>query len=562
MKNLYQRLFLLLLFTGYLLPAQSYAQSADSVIVTGRVRNLSARLYREAPTVTVSRNNILQANRELVRPAPLNIDGTFRVSLPLIYPQEEMYFNYGRISTAFLASSGTLTIELNADSLFTAAVPFRFGGVNAQVNQQFARYKAFEATYPDKPDGQKLSTRVSGLGDDAAYRLVVNSYKAPFMAFAAKEKPFPLLYRWVSFTDRYNAAAFVYDKATYENDDISKSLNDSLRPPNDRLLTAARASAMNRFATYVTQRLSAQAGNRSNGITVRALSILLDRYGKNITAEERLRLNDYATANSARQADLQFFDKLMKRSPDTLQRLVNYETLIQRAIRQYDSTTVDYLAAYWLAVSLPTVTLNFARLLYEYARPQIKDPALAQSIDELYRLEVKDSTRIRAAMQTFRKIDTRTNALEISPGIFVTKDELGNGSSLLDQVINANRGKVIYLLLVSPTDEAARQAALDAQRLRSAYSARDFALVYLPMTMASATVINDKTLWPELATRYNLTGDHLLLTDSQLYDAIERLRPDDETSATVVNRSGKIVKRNAPLPADFEEARKVIDKNL
>ncbi|GAB4026936.1 hypothetical protein [Spirosoma gilvum] len=554
MRNPYLYFLGILLIAYCLLPNLSFAQT-DSVIVTGRIRHLSAQLYRESPTVFISRNNILQAGRELVRPAPLSLDGTFRVSLPLIYPQEEMYFNYGRISTAFLASAGTLSIDMDADSLFTVAVPFRFGGVNAQVNSQFARYKAFEATYPTKPDGRKLSTQVGGLSDEAAYRIVSSAYQAPFLAFAAKERPFPLLKRWVGYADRYNAAAFVYDKATYQNENISKALNDSLRPPNDQLLTAARASAMNRFATYTSQRLTAETG-RTNGLTVRALALLLERYGKNITAGERLRLDDYVQSNSARQADLRFFDGLVKRNPDTLQRLVNYETLIQRAIRQYDSTTVDYLSAYWLAATLPTVTLDFARLLYDYARPQVKDPALEQSLDELYRLEVKDSTRIRTAMQTLRKGGRANNALEISPGIFVTRDDFGNGSSLFDKVINANRGKVIYLLVVSPTDEAGRQAALDAQRLRNAYSARDLALVYLPM---SGT---DKSLWPELATRYNLAGDHLLLTDSQLFDAIERLRPDNDMSATVINRTGKIVKRNAPLPGDFEEARKAIDKNL
>ena len=556
MKNPYQPFFFLLFFACCQLPTLSHAQTVDSIIVTGRIRNLSARLYREAPTVLVSRNNILQANRELVRPAPLNVDGTFRVSLPLIYPQEEMYFNYGRISTAFLASAGTLTIELNADSLFTAAVPFRFSGVNAQVNQQFARYKAFEAAYPNKADGKNLSTRVGGLSDDAVYRLVSSTYKAPFLAFTAKEKPFPLLSRWIGYSDRYNAANFLYDKAAQENQGISKTLDDSLRPSNDQFLTAARASAMNRFATYAIQRISSEVTNRLNGITVRALAILLERYGKNITAEERLRLNDYAIANSARAADLRFFDGLVKRSPDTLQRLVNYETLIQRAIRNYDSTTVDYIAAYWPAALFPGVTLDFTRLLYDYARPQIKDPRLVESLDEVYRLEVKDSTRIRSAMQTLRKASPRVNSLEISPGVFVTRDDLGSGSSLLDQVINANRGKVIYLLVTSPTDETGRQAALEAQRLRSTYSARDFALVYLPMAGT------DKSLWPEIATRYNLAGDHLLLTDSQLYDAVERLRPDQEISVTVINRTGKIVKRNAPLPAEFEEAKKLIDKNL
>ncbi|MBD2753221.1 hypothetical protein [Spirosoma validum] len=556
MKNHSQPFFYVLFVASILLSGLASAQTTDSIIVTGRIRNLTARLYREAPTVLVSRNNILQANRELVRPAPLNVDGTFRVSLPLIYPQEELYFNYGRISTAFLAAPGTVTIELNADSLFSVAVPFRFGGTNAQVNQQFARYKAFEAAYPDKPSSKKLSELIANQSDNTAFNTLVASFQTPFVKFSEKEKPFPLVTQWVMGNNRYNAAAFLYDKASFESTMIPTSMNSSLRPPDYQLLTAARASSMNRFASYVTERISTDATQQTNGLTVRALSLLLERYGKNITAEERLRLHDYATTNTARAADLRFFDGLVKRSPDTLQRLVNYETMIQRSIRKFDSTDVNYLAAYWLANSLPGLTLDFARLLYDYARPQVKDPQLAKSLDELYGLEVKDSTRIRAAMQTLRKAGNRTSNLEISPSVFITRDDLGNGSSLFDQVVNTNRGKVIYLLLTSASDEAGRQAAFDAQRLRSVYSSRDFALVYLPMPGTNSL------LWPELATRYNLSGDHLLLTDSQLMDAIERLRSDNELSATVINRTGKIVKRNAPLPGELEEVRKVLDKNL
>lgn len=556
MKNSFQLFRSGLLVTLLFISFSSVAQT-DSVIVAGRIRHLSARLYRESPTVLVSRNNILQASRELVRPAPLAVDGTFRVALPLIYPQEEMYFNYGRISTAFLAAPGTLTIDLDADSLFTAAVPFRFGGVNAQVNSQFARYKAFEASFPDKPDGKKLSTQIASLSSERAFDALIKAYQAPFVAFNRKEKAFPLVARWIMASNHYNAAAFLYDKAAYEAEKIPVSLTDSLRPANDHILTAARASAMNRFASYATQRVMTEATNsRSNGLTVRALSILLERYGKNLTADERLRLSDYALANSARASDLKFFDGLIKRSPDTLQRLVNYETLIQRSIRQFDSLAVNYIAAYWLASSLPGLTLNFAELLYDYGRPQVKDPALAQSLDELYRLEVKDSTRIRAAIGTLKKAGNRASSLEISPGVFVTKLSIGEGYSLLDQIVNANRGKVIYLLFFSPTDEAGRQAAIDAQRLRNAYSARDFSLIYLPLPGT------DQSLWPEIASRYNLAGDHLLLTDNQLLDVVERLRSDDDLSATVINRTGKIVKRNAPLPGAFEEVRKLINKNL
>ena len=554
MKN---RFFVLvaLVIIPHLLPFSSRAQT-DSVVVTGRIRNLSARMYREASAVLISRNNVLQANRELVRPAPLSADGTFRVIMPLIYPQEEMYFNYGRISTAFLAAPGTLTLDLNADSLFSMAVPFKFGGVNAQVNQQFARYKAFEAAYPDKPDGKKLTDLVENCNNVDAFRSLSAAYQAPFRQFTTKEKPYPLTTRWIAGNNTYNAAAFLYDKATYENEKLPTSLDDSLRPPNNVLLTAARASAMNRFAVYATQGLTNDATTRTNGITVRALAQLLEKYGKNLTDDERIKLRDYAQQNSARAADLRFFDGLVKRSPDTLQRLVNYETLIQRSIRQYDSTAVDYLAAYWLTTTLPGLTLNFARLLYDYARPQIRDLKLAASLDELYGMEVKDSTRIRSAMQTLRKANFQASALEISPGVFITGNASARGSDLLDQVIDANRGKVIYLLLTSPGDEAGRQAALDAQRLRNNYSPRDFALVYVPMPD------NDKNFWPEFATRRNLSGDHLLLTDNQLMDAIGRFRANNEISATVINRTGKIVKRNAPLPGALEEIGKLLGKYL
>lgn len=556
MKYPYRFLFcLLLLAASCLLPALSIAQPVDSVIVTGQIRHLSARLYREASTILISRNNILQASRELVRPAALNANGTFRVSLPLIYPYEEMYFNYGQISTAFLASAGTVTIEMDADSLFTSAVPFRFKGVNAQVNQQFARYKAFEATYPIKPDGKKLSDQVATMSNETAFRTVLSAYQAAYQAFKAREAPFPLLNRWVGNTNRYNAAAFIYDKADFEHETLPKSLSDSLRPVTDRLLSAARASAMNRFANYATHLVSTEV-NKASGLTVRALAILLERYGKNLTADERIRLNDYAMANSARPSDLRFFDGLIKRSPDTLQRLVSYETFIQRSIRQFDSTGVDYLSAYWLTNSLPSLTLNFAHLLYDYARPQVKDPALGHSLDELYRLEVKDSTRIRQGIQTLRKAGFEANEVEIASGIFVTHSDVTSGSSLLDRVIDANRGKAIYLLLTSSGDEAARQAAIDAQRIRTIYSPRDIAIIYVPMHET------DKSLWPEMAIRYNLEGDHLLLNNTQLYDVLDRYRPNEDLSAIVLNRTGKVVKRNAPLPGALQELQKVMDKAL
>jgi len=542
------------------LSSNLFAQ-VDSVVVSGRIRNLSARLYREAPTVLIGRNNILQASRELIRPAPLNVDGTFRVSIPLVYTQEELYFTYGRISTAFLAAPGTLTIDLNADSLFTVAVPFRFGGVNAQVNQQYARYKAFEASYPDKPDAKKLSNDISGAVTNTSFVLLNQAFQKTFRAFAAKEKPYPLLARWIEADNRYAAASFLYDRLIVGEDQRQPpALSDSISLTNDMILTASRTQAMNRFATFANRQIVSKASQQAQrGLAVNKLSGLILRYGKNLTDTEKTRLREFAETNAARNADLRFLTDLVRRNNEIIQSLVNYEFLIQESRKQYDDDRREYMTAFWLVNSFPILALAQDKLLYGYARPQLMNRQLGQSLDELYTLEVKDSVVMKQAIATLDKSGEATTELEVASGVFVTRDKSGRtaGSALFDNVINANRGKVVYVLFTSNESEAGRQASLDAQRLRNTYDARDLTIVYLPMLTS-----DEQPVWVEAAARDKLIGDHLLLSSSQLDDVASRLRYDDLPSATIINRTGKIIKRNAPLPADLDEARKAIDKGL
>jgi len=552
--------FLTTLLCTLALSSNLFAQ-VDSVVVSGRIRHLSARLYREAPTVLIGRNNILQASQELVRPAPLNVDGTFRVSIPLVYTQEELYFTYGRISTAFLAAPGTLTIDLNADSLFTVAVPFRFGGVNAQVNQQYARYKAFEASYPDKPDAKKLSNDISGAVTNTSFVLLNQAFQKTFRAFAAKEKPYPLLARWIEADNRYAAASFLYDRLIVGEDQRQPpALSDSISLTNDMILTASRTQAMNRFATFANRQIVSKASQQAQrGLAVNKLSGLILRYGKNLTDTEKTRLREFAETNAARNADLRFLTDLVRRNNEVIQSLVNYEFLIQESRKQYDDDRREYMTAFWLVNSFPILTLAQDKLLYGYARPQLMNRQLGQSLDELYTLEVKDSVVMKQAIATLDKSGEATTELEVASGVFVTRDKSGRtaGSALFDNVINANRGKVVYVLFTSNESEAGRQASLDAQRLRNTYDARDLTIVYLPMLTS-----DEQPVWVEAAARDKLIGDHLLLSSSQLDDVASRLRYDDLPSATIINRTGKIIKRNAPLPADLDEARKAIDKGL
>lgn len=540
------RLLLLCIFIS----TAGFAQT-DSVTVTGRILHLTPRLYRQSPQVAISRNNMLQADRELIRPAPLEADGSFRVTMPLIYPYEELYLNFNNITTAFLASSGTITIELDADSLFTSAVPFRFKGANAAVNQQYARYKAFEAAFPEKVNSKQLSRLASSRSDLALHTLLMETYTAPIRAFAQKEKSLPLLTTWLMNIARYNAATFQYDKAIAEEGKVDAALDDSLRPANDRILTAARATAANRFAEYGVQRASA---NTSGSLPVAKLASVLMAYTPRLTEAERTKLEEVTERKVARTADVRFFEQLMRRRPDTLGRLINYETLIHRTSNLFDSAAVEYMTAYWLARSIPSLSLDFVGLLYQYTKPKIKQPLLVASLYELYQLQVKDSLRIRQAIAQFPQTE-RISGVELSSGAFVTRDANASGDALFNQLLRANRGKVTYVLLWDAGEEAGRQAALDAQRLRDVFSSRDFALMYV--TVAED---NNQAFIPEFIARYQLKGDHLILKGEQLVSILPYLQAMGTTEATLIGPAGKAIKRGAPLPDKIDEIQKLVQK--
>ena len=95
--------------------------STDSLIVKGRILNLTGRLYRQAPSISFSRNNILQPQSEITKRAELQVDGSFRVALPILFPNEEIYLDYsGKAGSTFLGSKGAIEITFDGDSLLKA----------------------------------------------------------------------------------------------------------------------------------------------------------------------------------------------------------------------------------------------------------------------------------------------------------------------------------------------------------------------------------------------------------------------------------------------------------
>lgn len=529
--------------------ATNLLAQTDSVTVSGRILNLTPRLYRQSPNVLISRNNLLQADAELTRPAPLNPDGTYSVKMPLIFGQEEMYFSFASVSTAFLAAPGSITIDLNADSLFRAAVPFSFGGINARVNAQYARYKAFEAKQP-KIDNEKLSRAVTGEKAATAFTKVRTTYYEPFSKFSRVETPFPLVKQWVLSANRYNAASYLYDMANFEGEAIPRALDDSLRPANDPVLTAARTVSVARMANWVNQYPTAA----NSSMPIRDITGLLLRYSRSLSEAERANLIKWQQANSARASDLRLMQRMIERNPDTLQRLMNYQMLINQARPLVDSMALQTLKAYWLAASLPRMTINRARLLYAFARPQLTDEQIIQSIDELYRLAVGDSTRIR---QATAKLTNQSNLnTELSSGIFVTRDPNLSGLNLIDTWFKGNRSDLVYILFWSPSDEAAIRSATLAQRLRDLYPASQLSVLYV------ALPDDDYRGTAEYIVRQNLKGDHILPTLSQYEMLPARYGYSADARALLLDRTGKVIKSNMPLPDDFENLNKQLEKRL
>lgn len=525
--------------------SSAVAAQTDSVTISGRIQNLTPRLYRQSPNVLISRNNLLQPNAELTRPAPLNPDGTYSVKMPVIFGQEEMYFSFASVSTPFLAAPGAIIINLNADSLFRAAIPFTFEGVNARVNTQYARYKAFEAKQP-KIDNEKLSRQISGQDLVTAFNRIRTVYYDPFAKFSREvERPFPLVKQWVLNANRYNAASFVYDIANSEMRSIPQAMDDSLRPKNDPILTASRAVSVERMANFVMQH---QGGSES--LPIGDLAGLLLRYGKKLTDIERENLTKWQQSKTARTSDLRQMQRIMERSGDTLQRLVNYQLLINRAKPLIDSASRQTLTAYWLASSLPTLTIDQAKLLYGFSRPRLTDERLIQSLDELYKLAIGDSVRIRQAVSQLA--NKKVMNADVSSGVFVSKNDGLSGSGLLSEWAKTNRSSLVYALLWSPNNENSLKAIAQAQRLLDTYQTDELTLLFLAMPT------DDSKLREEYIIRNNIKGDHLLLTTDQ-YDT---LGFDSFNGAVLLDRSGKVVKRNVPLPDQFDELNKQIQRQL
>ncbi|MFD1145037.1 TlpA family protein disulfide reductase [Larkinella insperata] len=536
----------------------SYAQSkTDSITVKGRIKNLTIQLYRQSPNVTIARNNILQASREMARPAPLQPDGSFQVTLPLVYPYEELYFNFGQISTAFLASAGTVEIAVDADSLFLSEAPFRFSGTNAQVNNQLTRYKAFEFKNRPKIDNRQLSRRVAGRSAEDSRKILTNEFMTTYEKYRQTNEVLPLLDQYINSVIRYEVAAFLYDKALAEQDsrlETTVSVS-SLRPADDRFLTVQRTTAMERFAEYAGARvpdLSLTSSGRS--IPISTFAGLVDRYVTDLSETERSRIRELKTAKTGQNRDITMLQRIMQRNDEKLSKLLTYETTMAQYRKVVDSTGLEYMKAHFLAMNMATIELKNQELLYQHIRPQVADPYYRLSLEELYRLEVKDSATVRevAGKFTDRQLD---EPVEVLSGVTLLRSSL-YGKEFIQQLQKQAQGRLIYVLAWSTDVEPSRQEVLASQAIQEQLSGRDILFAYV---CSNETSMNH---WREWVAKNKPKGLHVYVDQDQLLNLMGTLRSESIPAAGLLGRDGKIIKRDAPLPSRPDEVLKLIREKI
>ncbi|WP_460634863.1 TlpA family protein disulfide reductase [Larkinella harenae] len=530
---------------------------SDSVTVKGRIKNLTIQLYRQSPNVTISRNNILQASREMARPAPLEPDGSFRVTLPLVYPYEELYFNFGQISTAFLASTGTVEIALDADSLFLSEAPFRFSGTNAQVNNQLTRYKAFEFKNRPKIDNRQLSRRLTGRSAEDSRKILTNEFMATYEKYRQTNDVLPLLDKYIHSAVKYEVAAFLYDKALAEQDsrfETNVSVTN-LRPADDLFLTVQRATAMDRFANYAGSRVTEMSVTGSErSIPVGTFARLIDRYVSDLSETERTRIQELKTAKSGVSRDITMLQRIMQRHEDKLTKLLTYETTMAQYRKIVDSTGMDFLKAQFLAMNLPTIELKNQELLYRHIIPQVENRYYRLSLAELYQLEVKDSAVVREVAGKFsdRQLD---EPVEVLPEVTLLRSSL-YGKELIEQFRKQAQGRLVYLLAWSTDVDPSRQEALAARALQERIGSRDVFFVYVCSNETSVAH------WREWVAKNKPKGLHVYVEEDQLGNLLSSLRAAYIPAAGLLGRDGKFIKRDAPLPSKTDDILKLFREKL
>jgi hypothetical protein len=537
----------------------SNAQS-DSVIISGRILNLTPALYRQAPVITFTRNNILQPQSELARQTPLQADGSFRVAIPLIYALEEVYLDYaGKVYSTFLAAPGTVQVSFDADSMFVAKKLFYFAGVNADANNQYNQYLAEEARL--LKDNKKLGESFFGyfwqLNPSEARKTLerrTNLRASALLPLAQRGGVDPVLRTWVKAVLQEEQLTLLYEYALMNDISVERDAVDSLKRIIKAPMTFQKVQLLTRLGDYsdrVAERKAYFAPTQSKSMQVSKMATLIKEYVNPLSVEENQQLAAVINEGAASTRELDFLNSLYRRNRRTMDLLTMIENRERTYTEEFDKTIADLLNARYLVQHFYELELDEQKLLYNYVRPKIDQPVYGRSLDELYQLEVKDSTYIRLINGNK---DLSASPTEVLSGIWLSQSN-GNGKDWFKKIQELYKGKTLYVIKWNLLDPASRNELLYAPALRAQLPTDvEFLYVHIP----NMEMTNKPTLWKQYIVRNKIKGVHMFLDETQAVQLLFKLNPMVIPSFGITKPNGRYFTRSAPAPSNGQDAAQAI----
>lgn len=545
-------ILIMALLLGSMLPA--WAQT-DSLVIRGRINNLNGRLYRQAPFITFSRNNILQSQSELTKQASLQPDGSFRVSLPMLFPQEEIYLDYGgKAFTTFLGSPGTVEITFDGDSIGKARKLFYFAGANADANNQYPLYltaenqrlngsrtlgtEFFRSFWDKSPSDARFIAESRG-------ELRLGSVQAATQNTVAS----PVLYQWVKSITDEEQLQILFEHAMSNQYQVSKALLDSLKRLDKAPLTGQRVIWANRFGNYADMLVEGKKmdnPSRTNSLPVKLMASLIRDNSTNLSADDRQHLGRIVSNGLAEKGELDFMNKLFARNELVLNLLFNFERENRIYGDLFDSTATEFLKARYLAKNLYKYTYPQQLLLNKHIQMRTGIPQFKQSLDELVKLEVKDSADVRKLVE-FK--NARTTPVEALPGYLLTASN-DRGNAWFNNILDGLKGKTVYVVKWNIEDAKSREE-LDFIPALQARLPENVVFLFVHLSTDDYTISD--ALLRQYMVRHRLKGIHMSVSENQAMDLLFRLNPLDVATFAIVRPNGKFAAKNASAPSDTEK---------
>jgi len=540
----------------------SYAQ-VDTLVVRGKIENLTARLYRQAPEVIVARVNILQPNHEIIRVAPLQANGSFELKMPIIFPIEECYLTYSNVVLPFLGSKGTVEITINADSLAKSDLPIRFGGVHAETNNLHARFypqfKKWQAANPAEKYNDTEAVKYWQHITTQSNRQIEFFQSIPTF----KNAP-PLLGQWV-ISSIFNAKKADYysfllrteqrlptsigpitlpdsaTKNTITNGNL-QAIPTTVTLDRSGLLTFSRADFFQQFSKYI---YSVTPVPTETSLAVSKVATLILEYIPNLTEAETTKLQEMAQGGTAKTRDLALLNTLFNKKRDTLEIINKYELEKRRFfyLQRGDMLTADYINAIFYEKQRYNSTINTKKLWYQHIRPTLTSPYYRISLDELHKMECADTLAFREAQDLLRAQTPGNYSIDLEGGITLYQKVYMEGQELWAEIKRQMKGKPTYLVFWT-NDEYGIRALAEARQLEASLPKGQLNFVYL------SEYKDDESIWLENVIKSKCRGLHIKLSQPQNLFLQNEWGITQVPFTVLIDANGKYIKRDAPLPGD------------